>query len=219
MVEAASREVIEWFAAGPRPAFALFVSFWRLPVAGTGPDKTPAYVEAAERLIKLGHRRIVLLARPQRRHPLPGHPERYFLRTLGKAGIEVGDYHFPLWKDTCEGFHRCLDSLFKNTPPTALLVQESRLFAAVQQYLAARGLRVPQDVSLVCDDPDPTFVWQMPTVAHIRWDVDACVRNLMRWAGNTARGRDDRRRLLTKATLVAGGTIGPVPGSSRAGLD
>jgi hypothetical protein len=209
VVQSAPREVIEWFAAGPRPCFALFGFFRRQRIAGSGPDKTPAYVEVAESLVRLGHRRIVLLARPQRRYPLPGHPERFFLRTLGAAGIVVGDYHFPYWEDTRDGFHRCLETLFNGSPPTALLVQEAILFATVQQFLAARGIRVPQDVSLVCDDPDPAFAWQLPTVAHIDWRAAPCVTRLLRWAENTALGKDDRRHALAKATFVPGGTVGP----------
>jgi DNA-binding LacI/PurR family transcriptional regulator len=215
LVVAAPRGVLEWFAAGPLPAFALFGLLRSVPIAGAGPDNTPAYVEAARTLIALGHRRIVLLARPQRRHPLPGHPERHFLQTLREAGIEPSDYHFPVWKDTKEDFHRCLDSLFRFTPPTALVVQEPTLFAAVQQFLAARGVRVPRDVSLVCDDPDPTFAWQIPTVAHIRWKSDPWARRVTRWADNMARGRDDRRRTLTKAQYIPGGTVGPAPERER----
>lgn len=211
LVEAAPRDVIEWFAAGSRPVFALFGFFRRLSIAGAGPNKTPAYIGVAQRLLDLGHRRIVLLARPQRRHPLPGHSERHFLQTLSKAGITVGDYHFPYWEDTQQDFHRCLDSLFKGIPPTALLIQEPVLFAAAQQFLAARGIRVPQDVSLICDDPDPTFAWQTPSVAHIRWEDGPMVRRLTQWAKNTANGKADRRQTLTKSKFITGGTIGAAP--------
>jgi hypothetical protein len=209
VVASAPRQVLEWFAAGSRPCFAMFGLFRPLAIAGSGPDKTPAYVEVAQRLLGLGHRRIVLLARPQRRLPQPGQPERHFLRALGEAGIEVGDYHFPYWEDNRESFHRCLEGLFNGTPPTAMLVQEPVLFAAVQQFLAARGIRVPRDVSLVCDDPDPAFAWQVPTVTHIHWQAAPCLRHLERWAENTACGRDERRHVLVKAGFVPGGTIGP----------
>jgi len=212
VVMSAPRGVLEWFAAQPVPFFGLFGLIRRLQYAGAGPDKTPAYIEVARTLLGHGHRRIVLLARPQRRLPIPGHPERHLLRTMGEAGIEVSDYHFPYWEDTRDGFHHCLGELFRATPPTALVVQEPVLFAAVQQFLAARGIRVPHDVSLVCDDPDPAFGWQTPTVAHIRWDSRPCVRRIVRWADHIASGKPDRRRTLSKAEFVPGGTIGPVPG-------
>ncbi len=215
MVVAGSREVMEWFADGPLPFFGLFGLVRRLQYAGAGPDKAPAYGEVVRTLAGLGHRRIVLLARERRHLPIPGYVERHFLKELGEAGIDASGYHFPQWEDTREGFHRMLEQLFRVTPPTALVVQEALLFAAVQQFLAARGIRVPQDVSLVCDDPDPTFRWQVPSVAHISWDNAPWVRRAVRWADNIARGRPDNRRVLSRAKFLPGGTIGPARGRWR----
>ena len=98
------------------------------------------------------------------------------------------------------------------TPPTALIIQEAVLFAAAQQFLARRGLRVPEDVSLICTDADPTFAWCRPTVAYIGWDSRPVVRRIVRWAANLSSGKTDVRQVLTPAEFVPGGTIGPVPG-------
>ncbi len=210
LIVSAPREVVEWFSLQPVPFFGLFAQIRRLQYASAGPDKTPAYMEVVRKLVNYGHQRIVLLARSLHRYPIPGHSERHFLRALSAAGIEVSDYHFPFWEDTKDAFHHCLEGLFQATPPTALLVEEPILFAAVQQFLAERGIRVPGDVSLVCADPDPTFAWRIPTVAHIRWDSAPCVRRVVHWANHLASGKEDRRRLLTAAEFVDGGTIGPV---------
>ena len=211
LVVAAPRGVLEWFAAGPRPVFGLFGFIRRVQIASAAPDKTASYAAIGRTLVAHGHRRIVLLARPQRRHPMPGHPERTFLRTLGEAGIQVSDYHFPYWENTKDGFQQCLKYLFRGNPPTALLVQETALFGPVQQFLAERGIRVPHDISLVCDDPNPTFAWRVPSVAHIRWDSGPWVRRVCNWADHIACGKDDRRRVFSHAEFVPGGTIGAAP--------
>jgi DNA-binding LacI/PurR family transcriptional regulator len=208
----APRGVIEWFSKQALPFFGLFAQIRRLQYASAGPEKTPAYIEVVRKLIGYGHRRIVLLARSLHRHPVPGHSQRHFLRVMSAAGIEVSDYHFPFWEDTKEGFHSCLEGLFHATPPTALLVEDPILFGAVQQFLAERGMRVPGDISLVCADPDPTFVWRNPKVAHIRWDSAPCVKRVVMWANHVASGKEDRIRLLTPAKFVDGGTIGPAKG-------
>lgn len=104
-----------------------------------------------------------------------------------------------------------LDSLFGTTPPTALILDEAFLFNAAFHYLTKRGLRVPQDISLVCTDENTDFVWCEPSVAHIRWDYRPVVRRVVRWAANVSHGKDDRHQTLTKAEFVEGGTIGPVP--------
>jgi hypothetical protein len=44
VVGAGSREVLEWFAAQPLPAFALFGRRDGLPLAGVGPDMVSAHV-------------------------------------------------------------------------------------------------------------------------------------------------------------------------------
>ncbi len=204
-----SREVLEWFAASEKPAFALFGRRTGLPIAGVGPDKDEAYSVLTRHLVELGHRRIVLMARSERRLPLPGASERAFLAELDAHGIAVGPYHLPDWAETVAGFHMRLDSLFQTTPPTALITQEPPFFLAAMQFLMSRGLRVPQDVSLVCADGDPGFAWLHPSVSHIAWDSAPVVRRAVRWAANIARGKQDIRQILTKAAFVPGGTVGP----------
>ena len=206
------REVLRWFHERSLPVCALFGRRRGLPIAGVGPNKGPAYALATRKLIALGHRRIVLLARRMRRLPEPGSSEQAFLGELAAHGIPRGPYHLPDWEESIDGFHTGLEELFRVTPPTALIIQEAVLFAAAQQFLARRGLRVPEDVSLICTDADPTFAWCKPTVAHIRWHSRPVVRRIVRWAANLSSGKTDVRQVLTPAEFVPGGTIGPVAG-------
>ena len=211
VVGAGSREVLEWFATRPQPVFALFGRQAGLDMAGTKPNKPPLYAVATRHLIDLGHRRIVLLARSIRRLPEPGVSERAFLGALEAHGIATGTFNIPDWEESIDGFHERLSSLFQTTPPTALIIQEAALFAAAHQFLAGRGIRVPEQVSLICTDACPTFAWFKPPIAHIRWDSRPVVRCVVRWAGNVSRGKRDVRQTLTPAEFVAGGTIGPAP--------
>jgi len=210
IVLAGSREILEWFAARGMPVFSVFGRWRRLRVAAASPDKPPVYAEVVRHLAALGHQRIVLLTRALRRLPVPGASEQAFLDALREAGVEPGSFHLPDWEETVEGFHALLDSLFELTPPTALLVDEAAFFFATQQFLARRGLRVPEDVSLVCTDDDLYFEWSLPSVAHIRWDSAPVVRRIVRWVGNVASGKEDLRQTLTKAEFVVGGTVGGV---------
>ncbi|MFZ9938638.1 MAG: substrate-binding domain-containing protein, partial [Luteolibacter sp.] len=82
---------------------------------------------------------------------------------------------------------------------------------AAVQFLMKRGLRVPEDVSLICTDADPGFAWCLPPVCHIHWDFRPLLRRIVRWANNIARSKADRRQTLTKAEFIEGGTIGPAP--------
>lgn len=212
IVVAGSREILEWFSTQREPAFGLFGQQGHVDIAVAGPNKVPAYVHFVDRLVELGHRRIVMLARSVRRLPSPGFLERLFLDHLAGHGIATSSYHLPHWDDTPEGFHRCLDSLFHHTPPTALILDEPSLFFAAQQHLATAGLIAPRDVSLVCTDQSRDFEWCRPTVAHIRWEPDSMVKRVVAWADHVGRGKEDRRKTAGRARFVEGGTIGPVRG-------
>jgi DNA-binding LacI/PurR family transcriptional regulator len=215
IVVGGGREVLQWFSAQAVPAFALFGRHGGLPIAGARPDKVPAYIAAVDRLAALGHRRISLLARAVRRLPTPGRTERAFLKRMEFHGIATGPYNLPDWRDDREGFQALLDSLFRVTPPTALIVQEAFLFSAAHHFLARNGLRVPDDVSLVCSDADSSFAWCLPAVSHIQWQSDPLLRRILRWAGHIGTGIEDLRQTLTEATFVEGGMIGPAKKDGR----
>jgi DNA-binding LacI/PurR family transcriptional regulator len=207
--------VLEWFAAQPAPAFALFGRREGIPIAGAGPDIGTAMAEATRALLALGHRRIVRICRRERRKPGPGRTERLLLDELATHGVTTSDYNLPDWEETPEGLQSLLTSLFHVTPPTALIVGEWTLFDATQQFLAKRGLRVPEQVSLVCQDPDPGFAWCIPTIAHIAWDPEPVVRLIVRWAAKAGRSGRDVKQTLTAAEFIPGGSIGPAPKVGR----
>jgi DNA-binding LacI/PurR family transcriptional regulator len=211
IVLAGSREVLEWFARQPVPAFALFGHRAGLKIAAVGPNKPPALAEATRRLVELGHRRIVLLCRRIRRLPKPGVSETVFLETLREHRCPVGDYNLPDWEDMNQGFQRCLHALFQVTPPTALVVDEAPYFVAAMQFLLSRGIRVPHDVSLVCTDDDPVFAHCSPPVACITWERQPIVRRVLKWVAGISSGVSDIRQTFTPSRFLPGGTIGRAP--------
>jgi len=215
IVVAASLEVLDWFASRPKPAFALFGPMSGVCLAGAGPRKAPAVTKATRTLLGLGHRRIAMLVRPRRRHPHPGVPERAFLDELQAHGIVPAPYHLPEWEESPERFHAMLESIFRVTPPTALIVDEAALFVAVMQFCLSRRLRVPEDLSLICTDADPAFAWCRRSIAHIDWNRGPVLRRVFQWADQLSRGKSDLRQTGSVARFVPGETIGPVPRSGR----
>jgi DNA-binding LacI/PurR family transcriptional regulator len=210
IVCSAPREITEWFSSQTKPAFALFGRRRGVPIASAGSDRSSALAEATRQLLEYGHQKIVCLVRPDRRLPTPGTPERAFLAELTAHGITPGPYHLPDWEDGEEGFQSRLESLFQVTPPTALIVDELMVFLATLQFLARKRLLVPEDVSLVCTDSDPSFQWCRPQITHVSWDRLPILRRTVNWANNIAREIEDRRETQIRARFVAGGTIGPV---------
>jgi DNA-binding LacI/PurR family transcriptional regulator len=210
VVIAASREILEWFASQPFPCFALLGGFRGVNLAGAKPDKIAAQRKALHRLAELGHRRIVKVVMNDRIHPVPGQIEQSFLNDLESLGIPTGPYNLPAWGENPAMFYQRLDSLFRHTPPTALFLDAVSLFHAARDHLAQKGIVAPRDVSLVCDDPDISFEWMEPSVAHIHWSFQPLARRVAQWLDHVASGKDDRRQTLLRAKFVEGGTIGPV---------
>jgi hypothetical protein len=206
------KEVLEWFYQQPVPVLALFGRCPDIPISSVRIDRTAALQSVVERLVKLGHRRIALLSRTERRKPVPGLFERNFLAELEAHGIQTGPYNLPDWENDVESFHDCLVSLFGKTPPTALLIDEPPMFYAAQLFLSRRGLCVPRDVSIVCNDPDRWFIWCHPVASHIKWDARPLWAHVSRWANQIAAGKHVLKRSLINAEFVEGGTIGPAPG-------
>jgi len=212
IVKAGSRELLTWFAEQQIPTMALAGRRRGIMIGGAGPDKAPALQEAVQRLVALGHRRIVMLSRKERRKPSPGQLERTFFTELEKEGIKTGAFNLPDWIETPEGLNQCLESLFRHTPPTAMIIDEVPLFIGVERQLAEFGLLAPRDISLICMDPSPDFIWYRQSVSHITWDSRQLVRRIVRWAHNVGRGKADHHQSFFKAGFVEGGTIGQAPG-------
>lgn len=79
------------------------------------------------------------------------------------------------------GFKDCLKGLFKVTPPTALILEESPFFVAAMQQLSRWGLSVPEQVSLACNDDDLIFTMSDPYISCISWPTDPVVNHVVRW--------------------------------------
>lgn len=217
VVESGTYPLLEWCAAQSIPCFALYGRTEGLPLARTGPDTVSAYGDATRQLIALGHRRIVSIVREGFRKPLPGDCEKAFLGELKAHGIQTGTYNLPDWEETPEGFGRLFESLFKSTPPTALIIDETCWFLAALAFLVRRGIRVPEQVSLVSGECESILDMCHPQFAHMHWDNRLIVRRVVRWVDAVREGRADRRIINIAAEFVPGGSIGPAWGAKAGG--
>lgn len=211
VVQAGRRDILEWFAAQQFPAFALFGRASKISIASVAPEKTKALLELLDRLIELGHRRIVMIGREDRRKPTLGAFEQVYLNQLEAHGIKTSTYNLPDWGNDPDALVRSLNALFRHTPPTALIVDDTHIFPAIVQQLARLGLSSPEHVSLACTDSSPAFDWYSPAVTHIVWKHSAVVNRVVGWANQMSRGKNERRLTTIKAKLILGGTIGAAP--------
>ena len=124
-------------------------------------------LSATEHLIGLGHRRIGVVAGTPTllcsRARLDGHRA-----ALEAAGLEVdpelvlvGDFNHE------SGFRLAGEMLDHPDPPTAIVAANDQMALGAYEALRQRGLRVPEDVSVVGFDDLPGARWSSPPLTTV----------------------------------------------------
>jgi LacI family transcriptional regulator len=113
-------------------------------------DRAGAYL-ATRHLIELGHRRIAIILGPEKYKPLV---ERYhgYRDALNEANIPLDPalIQAPLSQGTPQKGYRETERLLQLDPlPTAIFAVSDRTALGALALLQQRGLRVPEDLSLV----------------------------------------------------------------------
>jgi DNA-binding LacI/PurR family transcriptional regulator len=133
------------------------------------------------------------------------------LAELAGQGAKISPFNLPEWDETPAGLQSLLHSLFRVTPPTALVVMRPAWATGVLSFLASRGLRVPQQVSVVGYGLEALNPWHVPALAYLRADDMPVVRRTLRWVRQVARGVVTPRRYEYPGVFVDGPSIGQSP--------
>ncbi len=204
------REVLTWFATEAVPSFAIGGRSENLPLSSTRSEMSPGVITAVETLSGLGHQRIVYVTPARLRKPDASPCAAAFLGQLRRVGLPATAFNLPDWEETPAGLQKLLEELFFATPPTALLFVEPDHALGTLSYLAHRGLRVPEDVSVFCAFSDPILDWHVPALASLVWPTaEKHVRNGMRWLRAVASGAPGLRQYHYPCEFDAGKSIGP----------
>lgn len=218
VVVSGSKTLLEWFALQPFPSLSFFGNFSGVKIASVVPAVQAEYQVLIRKFLQLGHKKIVFFSRSTTPTMMDmelkadAGQRGVLARELDAHGITYGHYNRPCFESDPEKLQQCLHQLFRVTPPTAIYVDEAFLALVVYEFLLKRGIRVPEDVSLVCNVEDHAFEWNRPVISHFRWEPGAIGRRVLQWADNLAQGKEDFRQVSTKLSFVEGGTIAQAPG-------
>lgn len=125
---------------------------------------------AAGVLLALGHRRLGLLNRESRRAG-DVDSELGFIEGVRTSSRDDATVDIAYHRDDVESVARALKRLLdRKHAPTALVVSNTYAYLSTASLLAQRGLRVPQDISLISRDDDHFLASLAPTPA--RYVVD-----------------------------------------------
>jgi len=188
-----------------------------LDVPTIGATNWSGGLSATEHLLSLGHRRVGFIAGPRRllcsRARLDG-----YRAGLDAAGIELdeelvwyGDFYHESGFD---GGNALLDLADR---PTAIFAASDQMAFGVYEAVRRRGLRVPDDVSVVGFDDLPEVRWSSPPLTTVRQPLSEmgvlAARTLLRIAaGETL----ESPRLELATTLIVRSSTAPVRSPSRA---
>ncbi|MEU2727006.1 LacI family DNA-binding transcriptional regulator [Streptomyces griseoviridis] len=165
---------------------------------------------ATDHLLGLGHRRIGLIAGPPR---LLCSRARYdgYRAALEGAGVPVDDALVVPGDFRPEsGFRACDTLLDLERPPTAVFAASDQMALGAIEALRRRGLRVPEDMSVVGFDDLPEVRWSAPPLTTVRQPLadmgKLAVRTVLRL---TRDERPDSARVELGTELVVRASTAP----------
>jgi len=176
-------------------------------------DHAAGMTQAAHYLIGMGHRRIALLTasteiRPGRERV------RGFVEAFQRNGLPVPEDLIRARSLSVEfGLHEANLLLGGAAPPTAIIAAGNRILVGVLKAVQQRGLRIPQDLSLIsCDQTDLALLYPGPITL-----IDRDIREIGRTAAQFLLERLQQaggpaRRMVVPTRLILGGSCAPVVG-------
>ncbi|MEV0178670.1 substrate-binding domain-containing protein [Streptomyces sp. NPDC050625] len=125
-------------------------------------------VTATEHLLTLGHEQVAVIT-GHRRTMCGSARVAGYRSALASAGVRPhAEYVRHAGFDEATARLRMLELLDLSEPPTAVFVCSDRMALGVYTALAERGLRVPDDISVVGFDDLPEARWVTPALTTIR---------------------------------------------------
>lgn len=137
-------------------------------VVSVGAANWQGGVTATEHLLGLGHERVAVIA-GHRRALCSGARVAGYRSALSAAGLRHRpEYVRHAGFDAAAAQRRMRELLALSEPPTAVFVCSDRMALGVYEALAERGLRVPDDVSVVGFGDLPEARWSAPALTTVR---------------------------------------------------
>ncbi|WP_395407579.1 LacI family DNA-binding transcriptional regulator [Pseudoduganella sp. UC29_106] len=166
---------------------------------------------AVEHLISLGHRRIAFIAgNPGTGQS--GERERGYLDALQGAGLSAdpslmvnGAFVQP------GGFSAAEKLLALEQPPTAIFAANDEMAFGAMDAINSKGLKVPEDISVVGFDDIPTSSYVYPTLTTMRQPFHAMATRAVSEVVELIQGREAGAvKIAFPVELVVRNSTGPV---------
>jgi LacI family transcriptional regulator len=126
--------------------------------------------QALDHLFGLGHTRIAMLTGQPTVWPARSRVETY-REEFAKRGLPVDEELLRARSfDTDTGFMEASSLLSLANPPTAIIAGGTSILPAVLRATQSRGLRVPDDISIIGDSDSDLAMLATPSITVVRWN-------------------------------------------------
>lgn len=207
----AGEQIQRWFDREKIPTLIYGSAFPGVTLPFVVSDWGAAAYHAGVQLIRQGHRTIGVLEYHER---FPGlvAEEKGLEQALAPLGDE-GRLVVLTDERTPETVARSLERAFSmKDRPTALVLTATLQLLTCYSWMTSRGIRVPQDVSLVCLANDSWFSDLHPQISHYEPDSKSTPRNIaIRVMELVTTGHVTRESVRVPMGYIPGATIGPPP--------
>lgn len=127
--------------------------------------------EAVRTLIALGHTRIGFVRGPEGFRSA-AERETGFREALAEAGLILADEHYaPGNYRYAAGVEAGENLLSLTTPPTAIFCSNDEMAAGVIRVAHEKGIKVPDQLSVIGFDDSPTATHIWPALSTVRWPI------------------------------------------------
>ena len=137
-------------------------------VASIGCDSQEGFDLAVKHLHKLGHRKIGLISGPPESYIMQARYNAY-LNAMEKYGLEINDNYIGIGYFVAESTRKYIPKLVAQGVTAILFSHDTRAISALTEC-KDRGIRIPQDLSIIGFDDLPMTEYMVPSLTTIRQD-------------------------------------------------
>ena len=206
------REVIgKWALSTGLPVCFLGGNAGDLPIPVIAVDISKVVEDALEKLIRLGHRNFFIPLGVI--HPtLVAKMHAAYSVALSKHGLNFNQtIQMPVSTTrNPETVWRAMDRAWEQSEkPTALIFLDWNTCVTGTSYLAAKGLRIPDDISVVILANENSTEWFRPHLAHYTFPENDFIKAVSAWTQSKGYNRDKLLQHMLK-TFNPGKSLAPL---------
>lgn len=94
-------------------------------------------------------------------------------------GLAYSRFNSPRWSGGTDACYLALEKSLHLTPPTAVILSESSMVPTMMSLLIRKGLRYPEDISIICLEDDSVLSLYRPPVSYMMTSPELLVKKVL----------------------------------------